>query len=924
MGWIADDILAHYGMPRRSGRYPWGSGEDPYQHSGDFLARIDTLKKSGWSETPEGIREAFGMSTTDYRKAKSNARIERRSYQVAKAKSMRDDGMTPTEIGREFGVNESTVRSWLDADSERRMNRSKETAKFLKDQVDKKTMIDVGVGVERELGVTRHNLDMAIDQLKQEGYHLYGGRLEQVTNRGKFTTLSVLAKPGVEHAEIYEPGKVQPVTDYKSNDGGLTFSKFEYPASLDSKRLAICYKEDGGINKDGVIELRRGCKDLSLGGSHYAQVRILVDGTHYLKGMAIYSDDLPKGVDVRFNTNKSKDTPKMEVLKKIKDDPDNPFGSLIKADGQSHYIGSDGKEHLSLINKRADEGDWGSWADKLPSQFLSKQPLNLAHRQLSLSLADKKTEYDDIMALTNPTIKKSMLKSFAEDCDAAAVNLKAAALPGQKYHVIIPVNELKDNEIFAPRYKDGTQLALVRYPHGGTFEIPVCTVNNRNPYARKVLGTDVKDAVGINARVAERLSGADFDGDTVMTIPTNYGNTKIKSTGQLKGLKDFDPKDSYGADEKRTDADGVTHYYRNGTEYKLMSEQYKQKQMGVVSNLITDMTLQGATPDELARAVRHSMVVIDAVKHHLDYSASEKENNIKALRDKYQSGGASTLISRAKGETDVLKRQGSPKTNIKGKPWYDPTRPEGALVYQTAQGDKLNYTVSKVNKRTGETVDVVKQRTQKSTKMAETDDARTLISEANTPMEREYAKYANALKDMANKARLAEASAGRIAYSPAAARTYSVEVATLKDKLNTALLNAPKERRAQVLASAEVAAKRQDNPDMTKEEIKKASQQALTKYRASVGAAREPISINEREWKAIQAGAVSETVLTQIINHADKDKLREYATPKAKTSVSQNKINKIRMMQAGNYTIDEIARACGVSPSTVSKYLKAA
>ena len=27
-----DDILIHYGMPRRSGRYPWGSGEDPYQH----------------------------------------------------------------------------------------------------------------------------------------------------------------------------------------------------------------------------------------------------------------------------------------------------------------------------------------------------------------------------------------------------------------------------------------------------------------------------------------------------------------------------------------------------------------------------------------------------------------------------------------------------------------------------------------------------------------------------------------------------------------------------------------------------------------------------------------------------------------------------------------------------------------------------
>ncbi len=42
--------LMHYGVKRRSGRYPYGSGENPYQHSGDFLSRVEELKKQGCSE----------------------------------------------------------------------------------------------------------------------------------------------------------------------------------------------------------------------------------------------------------------------------------------------------------------------------------------------------------------------------------------------------------------------------------------------------------------------------------------------------------------------------------------------------------------------------------------------------------------------------------------------------------------------------------------------------------------------------------------------------------------------------------------------------------------------------------------------------------------------------------------------------------
>ena len=420
---------------------------------------------------------------------------------------------------------------------------------------------------------------------------------------------------------------------------------------MDSNRIKIRYAEEGGIDKDGLIEIRRGVDDLSLGESHYAQVRILVDNNKYMKGMAVYSDDMPDGVDIVFNTNKKQGTPKGDVLKNITNDPDNPFGSLIKAGGQSYYIDKDGKRQLSLINKRAEEGDWGEWSKNLPSQFLSKQSITLIKKQLNLASADKQAEFDEIMSLTNPTVKKVLLKSFSDDCDAAAIHLQAAALPRQKYQVILPITSMKDNEVYAPNYKNGEQVALVRFPHGGTFEIPILTVNNKHAEARRILGNTPADAIGINSKVAARLSGADFDGDTVMVIPTG-GKVKITSTPPLKGLEGFDPILEYGGKKEGT--------------FKLMKN--TQTEMGKISNLITDMTLKGATQDEIARAVRHSMVVIDAEKHKLDYKQSELDNGIASLKKKYQgtydeegrySEGASTLISRAKSETSVLKRKGS-------------------------------------------------------------------------------------------------------------------------------------------------------------------------------------------------------------------------------------------------------------------------
>lgn len=922
--------LAHQGVSIRdgapgpgSGRYPLGSGENAYQRPRDFIGRVEKMRKEGFTYTDKNgksykgdtaIAKAFGMSSTEFRARCGIARYEARSAEVARAKELRDQGYSLERIAKEMGYkNDSSIRSLLNSDSERRMSQAMNTANFLKKMVDERGMLDVGVGTELALGVSKEKLNEALVIMKDQGYPVYGNRVPQVTNAGKLTTLRVLCPPGSEAKDIYDYGNIHYINDYVSHDGGETFDpKFVYPKSMDSKRLSIRYAEDGGINKDGVIELRRNVEDLSLGQSTYAQVRILVDDKYYMKGMAVYSDKMPDGVDVVFNTNKSKGTPMPKVLKPISEDPNNPFKSLIKdgivdpsdpsktEGGQSYYYDKNGQKQLSLINKRAEEGDWGEWSKNLPSQFLAKQPQKLIDRQLGLASADKQAEFDEICSLTNPTVKKVLLQSFADDCDSAAEHLKAAALPRQRYQVILPLETIKDNEVYAPNYRNGEEVALVRYPHGGTFEIPILKVNNKQKEGQAVLGKNPIDAIGINKKVADRLSGADFDGDTVMVIPTG-NNVKIVSTHPLKGLEGFDPKVQYGGKPEGT--------------FKLMRN--TQNEMGKVSNLIMDMTLKGATEDELARAVRHSMVVIDAEKHKLDYRQSEKDNGIRELKRKYQgrvengkyTESASTLITRAKAETTVTKRQGSPRID-----------PETGEQYWKTVDDPY-YTVTKTRKKTGETVTVVKERTQKSTQMRETRDARTLSS--GEPAEEAYAAYANKMKSLANEARKLMLRTGKIEYSSAAKQTYKDEEVSLMAKLQVALKNAPLERQAQTIANSVIAAKEADNPDMTKAERKKLAQRELTQARTAVGAQRRPVVIEDREWEAIQAGAISESKLLQILRNTNIDDVKQRAMPREMANLSSAKISLIQTMSAsGNYSNEEIAQRLGVSSSTVTKYLK--
>ena len=932
---IEEHALMHYGILRKSGRYPWGSGEDAYQRSTDFFAAVADLKAKGLTDAE--IAKGLGLeSTTELRATNAIAKNQIRRANEAQALRLKDKGMSNVAIGARMGIPESSVRALLDPSRQARADVLTQTADMLKKQLETKAYLDIGIGSERyvdigdgsaeSIGIAKTKFDTAVAMLKDEGYKDYHVKVEQVGMPGKYTDVKVLCPPGTTYSELYQNrDKIQPIKSY-TEDGGHTFEPIEPPKSFSSKRLEIRYGPDGGALMDGVIELRPGVPELSLGKNRYGQVRIAVDDTHYLKGMAMYAKDLPDGIDMRFNTNKKATANKLDALKPIKDDPENPFGSITR---QRHYVDADGNRQLSVLNivgsptkpGSGEEGAWGEWSKNLSSQMLSKQPTELAKQQLDMAYRTKKEAFDEINSLNNPAIKKMLLDSFADDADSAAVHLKAAPLPGQGTHVILPIKDMKDNEIYAPNYRQGETVVLIRHPHGGTFEIPELRVNNRQKTAKALLGNST-DAVGINANVAARLSGADFDGDTVIVIPN--ANHAVKTSAPLEGLKNFSPSDHYPPyDGMKTIDGGIYHAATDKVEYgpKGPSGKTKQHEMGDISNLITDMTIKGAVDREIAQAVRHSMVVIDSEKHKLNYKQSFQDNGIASLKIKYQGkngnpgtpqSGASTLISLAKSEKRVPERklrrasEGGPIDPVTGEKVYTPT------------GN--NYVQTKVNKRTGETIETVVYRTDKSSKMAETNDAHTLSS--GRPIEEAYANHANRLKALANMARLESMKTPPAEYSPSAAKAYAKEVSSLNAKLNIAIKNKPLERQAQLLGNANVTAKKKANPNMDKSDLKKIKNQELTKARARVGANKQRVEITPLEWQAIQAGAVSNHKLVEILKNTDVDVVRQYATPRSHTGLSAAVQSRAKAMLARGYTQAEIAEQLGVSTNTLNKELK--
>lgn len=826
-----EEIIKHYGIKRKSGRYPWGSGQDPYQSENWFLGQYEKLKAQGLTE--KEIANKLKMNTTELRNNITWARKEQREYLSNEVNRMVNEGMSNTDISKQLNVSEATVRNYRSNKKPQSQIQWEGISKAIQNGVENTGYLDVGVGVERQLGVSRTKFNAVVNQMvKDQGYHIHEIYIKRLSDPSKYTTVKVLSKESDKSIVTKNSEKIRHLNSW-SDDGGETIHNIRAPQMVDLSRVHVRYIEDGGGDKDGLIELRPGVSDLDLGTSKYAQVRIGVGKDLFMKGMAAYSDasEFPPGKDIIYNVTKSRGTPNDKVFKKMKDDMDNPFGANIKPMGQ--------KGALNLVN---DEGDWDTWSTKMSSQFLSKQPVSLVKERLEDTYQRLKTEYDELSVLTNPVVKKHLIDSFSDGLDSKAKHLKAQGLPNTKNYVILPSTEIKPNEIYAPRYKDGEKVVLVRHPHGGIFEIPDLVVNNRLPSARKMIG-NAPDAVIIHPSVAEKMSGADFDGDTALVIPNNQG--KIKTSRSLQGLKGW-------SDEM------MVKYKR---DYPTIKDRTKQIQMGIVSNLITDMTIKGASQSELARAVKHSMVVIDSEKHQLDYKQSAVDNGIAALRRKYQthinpdtgkkSQAASTLISRSKNKIDIS----NPDFNV----------------------DRY-------------------------------------VSESNTAVENLYAGYVKNVQSLKNQALKTSQSIKKPQYSKEAAQVYAPEVKSLNAKLNEALLNAPRERQAQLMTNNLYYTNL--TPDMDKDDKKKLKTRSLARARATVGAKKSDIKITDREWEAIQARAISSTKLEQILNNTDTDRIKELATPR-QISMTASKISRAKGLINRGYTYAEVAEALGVSTSAI-------
>lgn len=908
------DFLVHYGTPRHSGRYPWGSGKKP-QRSKNFVSRVDYYRYKGFKDTD--IAKMEGISTTEFRKRLSIARTESRRADIAMAQRLRDKGMSNVAIGERMGHNESYVRTLLKEGAAIKADRLNTTTDILKNSVDSKKYIDVGSAVNSYVGVSKNTFDNAVKKLTDSGeYEKIQVNVKQIANPLQYTNVDVLVKKGTPKSEIYDHlDKVSlPVEYFVDKNDPSSRQKINPPVNVNSKRVMAVYAEDGGTERDGLIELRRGVPDLDLGNSRYAQVRIGIDGTHYAKGMAVYADDLPDGIDIRFNTSKHVGTPlygtdnDKSVFKKQKSDPDNPFGASI--DRQNYYKNEKGERTQGALNIVQEEGKWGDWKKSLAAQMLSKQPIELAKKQLKLAQAESDEEFETIKNLTNPVLKKQLLLQFADNCDSDAVDLKAAALPRQASHVILPVPSLKGKEIYAPNYEDGEEVALIRYPHGGVFEIPRLKVNNRNREAIRMMGKNPIDAVGINSKTAEQLSGADFDGDTVLVIPTK--GVKIKTHDPYKELQDFDPKTQYHQHE------GM----------RVMTSKMKGKEMGSITNLITDMTLLGADEHEIIRAVKHSMVIVDAEKHKLDFEQSYIDNGIAELKTKYQGGptkGASTLISKSTSEQRVANRTKSnhidPETGERVS-WIDPKTGKINWNYKRELYVKRNSKGEPMLDSDGNPR-MEERKPLSSTKMYETDDAFTLSS--GHPMENVYAEYANHMKDLGNKARKESLNVGTPKWNRGATTlAYKDEIMSLDEKLDKARRNAPLERRAQMIANQNLKTKLADNPDIKDDgdALKKLKNNLLRDAREITGAGKEQIKFTDREWEAIQAGAISATKQEEIFKNCDLDMLKSRAMPRDTGTITPATKNRIAAMLDSGWTTKELAEKFGVSTSTISKIKK--
>lgn len=913
--------LMHYGILRKSGRYPWGSGKDEYTRSRTLQGMVEDLKRQGLTE--KDIIKGLGLkpeveaefSITNLRDSITIAKETVVKEETNQAVALKAKGMSIQAISERMGIKEPTVRLRL-KNSERVQKESlKATAEAVRKEVDKYQIVDIGKGNNIHMGISPERFRTAVSILKDEGYEAHTLQIKQPGSRHSTNQL-VLVPPGTGWGNANRMQNQIHTMATWSEDGGKTYLNMHSPMSISSKRLAIAHESD----KDGVVYIRPGVKDLNMGKNQYAQVRIMIDGTHFIKGMAILSDDIPAGKDLLFHTDKTSKTPVLgpsnnSILKPKKDDPDNPFGSSIS----KQIVTIDpktGKQKLtSAINMVNETGDWETWSNSLPSQMLAKQPQSLIKSQLGVTKNQAQEQIDKINTITSPVLRRKQLEKLADQIDSDAVDLRAAAMPRQRTQVIIPVPKMNKNEIYAPRFQTGERVVLIRYPHGGKFEIPEVTVNNNNRTAKKLLGNAV-DAIGIHPAVAQKLSGADFDGDTVVVIPNSKGLIRGASTlgraGYVidKQLGSFNPKEKYGGFiESGKDAKGDPV-----GNFKLMKN--TGMEMGKITNLITDMQVQGAGADHLVRAVKHSMVVIDAEKHSLDYKRSEIENGIPALKKIYQGSekhGATTLLSKATAKPLINERK------LRGAKAGGPIDPKtGAKVFVDT-----GRTINKFDPKTGlydasVKVPVMKRDTKN---LALTQDAHTLVSPNKHPVEVIYADHANTMKGIANSTRLAASRIPTPIRNPAAKKVYKAEYDDLVAQLHRAEAQKPLDRHAQVIANAVIKQKRQEDPTLRfdKDRMLKVERQAKEGVRFNMGLHKPEIVLTDRAWDAIQAGAISSNIFKKILdgNYVKEERLFELAIPRKNTVMSTPILSRAKAMLAAGMTNGDIAANLGISASTL-------
>ena len=80
--------------------------------------------------------------------------------------------------------------------------------------------------------------------------------------------------------------------------------------------------------------------------------------------------------------------------------------------------------------------------------------------------------------------------------------------------------------------------------------------------------------------------------------------------------------------------------------------------------------------------------------------------------------------------------------------------------------------------------------------------------------------------------------------------------------------------------------------------------------------------ITDSEWAAIQAGAISTSRLSEILDHADSDRVKALASPRSVKLMDSSTTARAKAMLDNGATRAEVAKALGVSLTTLDEGIK--